>query len=284
MAAVPAQAAPGEQECPAVAVLAARGSGQSDFLDSTSYSPGSRWVSNGYEEENLRAFFHYVESRHPGLFHNVPVVALDDAAYPASKPIPELVPRGEEASAAQVAQRMGEILSSTPPHVIAGDAAFGFYNGMTTGIQKAVPFLDTWEEETGCAPGYLLVGYSQGAVVLTAQERKLQERGQLVGSLYLGNPLAQVGDSTVVGAPTGGNGMLSGVPVLSSEWRAASISNRLNYCASGDFACDLSWQSVTTSLSSAGGIHSDYFLEANRHDAEVADTFAEWVTGYNPNP
>lgn len=273
-----AQAA--EQTCPAVAVIAARGSDQNEQLDPTTYSPGSRWVSNGYEERTIRAFLQYAESRHPSLLQDVPVVALDAETYPAELPLPALAREGEEIAAPEMARRVLDLLRERPAHVIAHEAANGFLDSYRAGVANALGYIDDWETATGCAPGYILVGYSQGAAVLTAQEAALAERGQLVGSVYLGNPLLREGDVSVIGAPARGGGLMSSI-----EGNAASDSDRLNYCNVDDFACDLTSSAASDALAGGGGVHTRYFRDdPTDHDEQVADTFAGWVTGYTSRP
>lgn len=257
----PAQAQEFTGTCPDVVVLAARGSEQNEHLEPTRYHADSPWTSNGFEAENIRAFLHFAEARNPGTMQNVQVLGLDDTVYPARLPLPALAGEDEDLDALQMSSRVGTLLSSTPPHVIVGDALGGLVGGLHSGITGTMGFVDAWEESTGCTPGYLLVGYSQGAVVLVTQERALHERGQLVGALYFGSP--------------------GGVP-------GASISNRHRHCLDGDFACHLTSSNLGDALGSGGGVHNRYFLDvdetATEEDAHVADTFAGWVTGYTAEP
>lgn len=269
LAPAPASAAVQQQECPSLVVLAARGSEQNEVLRPTSYSPESPWVSNGYEEKNIRAFLHFAEARHraetgESLLADVHVLALDDTVYPASLPLPALAEPGEELDALQTAGRLGEVLRETPAHVIAHEAATGFAGSLHSGINGTMGYVDAWEAETGCRPGYVLVGYSQGAVVLLAQEAELTRRGQLVGSLYFGNPLHAVMQ---------GRG---------------SESNGVSHCAPGDYVCDLTSSAAQSALANGGGVHNGYFLDVDQgpagSDAHVADRFREWVSGYTSRP
>ena len=76
--------------CPAVAVIAARGSGQPN-IGRTSYAQ-SPWVSNGWEGEHIRAFLRTSENRyratHGGksLMNSVEVLGLGPEYYPAFAP------------------------------------------------------------------------------------------------------------------------------------------------------------------------------------------------------
>lgn len=256
-----------DQLCPEIVVLAARGSEQNDDLEPTSYSPDSPWVSNGYEAENIRAFLHYAEARHreqtgTSLLAEVQVLGLDDSVYPARLSVPALAERGENLDMGQTGSRVWELLRQTPAHVIAQDALGGLIRGLTSGIAGTRGYVDAWEAHTGCSPGYILIGFSQGAVVLIPQEPWLQERGQLVASLYLGNPLH---------------------PVVEA---GPSRSDSLSYCIDGDFACNLTSSTGRAALANGGGVHDEYFGAVDGReragDGEVADQFAEWITGYTP--
>lgn len=284
---VPAQAGPAASDrCPEVVVVAARGSEQNDGPEPARYSEQAPWTSNGYEATHLSAFLHYAEARHleragTSLMADVHVLGLDDSVYPASLPLPALAEEDEELTPVQTAQRLGEVLAESPAHVIADNAARGFVEGVRSGIDGTPDYLAAWEGVTGCTPGYLLLGYSQGAIVLTAQEQALAEQGRLVGSLYFGNPLLRPGASPVVGSPERGAGLLA--PVPQGMLPAASTSTpRLDYCLRGDFACDTTVDALSTSLASRAGAHAEYFVTDQRtaDDAYVADTFADWIKGY----
>lgn len=263
----PASAAAQEtpRECPEILVVAARGSEQNEDLQPTSYSPASPWVSNGYEAGNIRSFLRFAEERHlaetgESLLADVHVLALDDSVYPASLPLPALAGPGEELDAAQTSSRLDGILRETPAHVIARDAVDGFLGSLHSGINGATGYIDAWEAETGCRPGYILVGYSQGAVVLLPQEQELARRGRLVGSLYFGNPL---------------HALAAG---------RASESNTIHYCVDGDYVCDLTSSAAQAAMGTGGGVHTRYFMHDDEQPAEadghVADRFREWITGY----
>lgn len=289
----PAPAQAGTQECPAVVVVAARGSDQNEFLEPTRYSDEAPWVSNGYEERNIRAFLQYSEQRYreqtgTSLMKDVHVLALDGSVYPAEFPTPHLTEDDEEVDNREFARRALDVVRERPPHLLAYDAVSGFVESLRTGVRGTMGYIDAWEESTGCTPGYILIGYSQGALVLAPQEQEFAERGRLIGSLYLGNPLLAPGDATVVGQPNRGGGLLSSLPDSVAP-RPADGAQHLNYCVADDFVCDITSSAATGSLTTKGGAHANYFLEiegngASEYDVQVADTFAGWVTGYTPNP
>lgn len=273
--------------CPAVAVVAARGSEESVAPGPTSYSTESRWVSNGYEGYQIHSFLRYAEERHLAqhgepLLGEVPVLALAPAVYPAALPLPVIAEEGEELAALEVAVRVNALLNRVSALEIAQEALRDLAGSLYSGITGTAAHLAEWEEATGCAPDYILVGYSQGAVVLTAQEQSLAEQGRLVGALYLGNPWVVPDEPTLVGGADPGGGMLQRVP---RQWqRPAEGVPRLNYCLPGDLACDASLASGLSAAEDAAqtgglGAHTDYFTgEAPReHDDQVADMFAAWI-------
>lgn len=286
------EAQAGAQECPAVAVVAARGSDQNEFLEPTRYSAEAPWISNGYEERTIRAFLQYSEERHrantgTSLMKDVYVLGLDASVYPAELPVPHLTEDGEDVENREFARRAVDTVRERPAHLLAYDATVGFAESLHAGIRGTMGYIDAWEERTGCAPGYILIGYSQGALVLAPQEEALAERGQLIGSLYMGNPLLTPGDATVVGQPTRGGGLLSSLPQAVQPTQADV--QRLNYCAADDFVCDVTSSAIGGSLTTKGGVHANYFLEieengASEYDAQVSDTFAGWITGYTSRP
>lgn len=276
-------------DCPAVTVLAARGSEQNEQLDPTRYSEQSPWTSNGYEERNLRGFLRYAEERHlaqtgQSLLAEVRVLALDDTIYPATLPLPQLAEEGEELDVIQTVQRAGRLLAEKPANVILDEAVTGFLGSMSSAVDGAGDFLAADEAATGCRTDYILLGYSQGALVLSSLEQQLAEQGRLAGVLYLGNPALTAGDITTVGDPTNGAGLMQ----LSSDllWPLAEGTERVNYCLRDDVVCDTTLASIPASLGDGGGRHLTYFQEEERTaaDAVVADRFAAWVGDYTSQP
>lgn len=275
--------------CPAVTVLAARGSEQNEQLEPTRYSDQSPWLSNGYEERNLRGFLHYAEERHlaqtgQSLLADVRVLALDDTIYPATLPLPQLAEEGEELDVLQTVQRAGQLLAEKPVNVILDEAFTGFFGSLVSAVDGAGSFIAADEEATGCQTDYILLGYSQGALVLSSLERQLAEEGRLAGVLYLGNPALTAGDVTTVGDPVTGAGLLQ----LSSDglWPLAEGTERVNYCLRDDVVCDTTLDSIPSSLGDGGGRHLTYFQEEEHTaaDAVVADRFADWVGDYTSQP
>lgn len=269
-------------QCPEVTVLAARGSEQNGELIPTRYSDSAPWVSNGFEAQTLSDFLHLAEQRHlagtgESLMAQVDVLALDDTVYPAALPLPALAEEGEELALTETARRVRELLDQTPAHEIAGQAAQAMVASVDSGIRGTGEVITEYEATTGCQPDYILLGYSQGAVVLTAQEQELHESGRLLGAIYLGNPLLPAGDPSTVGQ--GRSGGLLGA-AAERVLPTAPIHNRLNYCLAGDFVCAPTVEAAADALGDGGGAHATYFLggDFSADDLAVVDTFASWIT------
>lgn len=253
-----------EDTCPAVAVVAARGSDQNSPEDTaaTRYTPTSRWVSSGYEGPNIRAFLNAAEDRHPGLMDDVAVLGLDAEVYPAVLDLPALAEEGEDVEPLELIRRIVALLSTTPLHQLATDTWEGVRDSMERGITRTPGYLAQWERDTGCRPDYILVGYSQGALVLTPQEQWLADEGRLAGVLYFGNP-AQPG------------GFLS--PVAHRFGTPAAGVGRVDYCLADDYSCNTNVDNALAALRDGGGAHNTYFLQPRDSDAGVIDVFASWM-------
>lgn len=269
--------------CPAVVVIAGRGSGQNTRLVPTRYSETAPWVSNGREAETWRAFFHAAEAQYqldnPGesLMEDVHVLGLPEELYPAThiRPPVDLSDAGSSA---------GAVLSSTI------DGYFASIDQGTEGVREAITRL---EADTECTPQYILAGYSQGAVALLPNERELETAGKLAGAIYLGNPLLTPNHPDLIGTGATGGGILHRDRPNVEEF--AATPNRLDYCIAGDLICDLHLESLSAGSSRTpgssvglvqvlgdllGGPHLAYFDgPASLPEDEVAVTraFASWV-------
>ena len=263
--------------CPAVAVIAARGSGQPNS-GRTSYAQ-SPWVSNGWEGDHIRAFLRTSESRyratHNGksLMNSVEVLGLGPEYYPAFAPeyrgtVPAL-PR----TLAQTLNLVG--IYALPLLNMGVQAARDFLGSLGTGRAGVIRQIDNYQRATGCRPQYVVVGFSQGAMVMQDAEREIARRGQLAGAVYLGNPMTAPGDPATVGVAGGGAGGLVGWAPLNSK-TAAATRNRANYCLPLDGVCDASLATLRASEAS-GGSHGRYFLFPSQWDNVVADRFGKWV-------
>lgn len=267
-----------QDRCPAVAVVAARGSGQNFQVVPTRYAAGAP-VSNGWEGETIRALLRTAEGRyaatHGGtsLMKDVDVIGLDPSYYPATYPAipnPDIaVPDGLLPQARLVAAL------AIPAANVALGAANQFTESVSVGRDGVMRGIDDYQNRTGCAPQYVLMGYSQGAMVVAEHERELARRGQLAGVIYLGNPMTRAGDWSTVGVPGGGaGGMIGWSPINSVS--VAATNNRVNYCLPQDGVCDTSAQTLRES-SGNGGNHGRYFLAPSPWDDQVVDSFGSWV-------
>lgn len=293
----PAAGASESSSCPAVVVVAARGSDenakQNEHVGPQIYAEGGR-QSNGFEGPTLSRLLHFAEQRHveqagQSLMRDVYVLGLDEKAYPAKMELPPLAQEGEQLSPMEIPARLLSILRQRPLGELVFSVTFGALDSLRAGQENAPGVVDAYERESGCTPRYIIVGYSQGAVIGTALERHLAATGRLIGVMYLGNPLLApgAGGGRVIGAPSHGRGMVGGIPVPGIP-RPVELDSgrRVNYCLRSDFVCDFDLPAAQDALSNKARRHASYFRgatagAATADDAAVADTFATWVTGAN---
>ncbi|APT92081.1 hypothetical protein CPHO_03320 [Corynebacterium phocae] len=275
--AVPAAQA---QTCPAVVVVAARGSGQNGHIYPTRYSGQEPFASNGWEGETIRAMLHTVESRyratHGGqsVMRDVYVLGLSPQDYPATYPeytVPNVA----------VPQSLPEVISIaqqwTIPVINTGiRVAQEFFASVGTGRSGVMRAIDGYERASGCRPQYILTGFSQGAMILAEHERDLAARGQLAGVVYMGSPNTAAGDPFTVGNTTGWGGILGWWPFNNTVASRATV-NRVNYCLPLDGVCDISRENLEAARAAGGGNHGRYFLWGSQWDAHVADQVGRWV-------
>ncbi|WP_342318251.1 hypothetical protein [Corynebacterium mayonis] len=268
-----------QHRCPAVAVMAARGSGQNNAIYRTTYSGQAAWTSNGWEGETIRAFLRHAESRyratHGGnsLMKDVEVIGMEPRYYPAVYPDYDTP---AVAVPVTIAQALGLAVQYAVPVLNtarrAGNEFMDSFNLGRTGVMQQI---NDYEQTTGCRPGYILVGYSQGAMILLEHERELARRGQLAGVVYFGNPNSAPRDPHTVGVPGGGAGGILGLLPFNTR-TAAATPNRVNYCLPLDGVCDLSLATLQGSQGN-GGNHGRYFLSPWQWDNHVSDSFGRFV-------
>lgn len=182
------------EKCPDVTLVVARGSEQNDQVVPQLYSDQAIRMSNGYEGMNFRNMLHHTEQRYQeqtgkSLFANVDVLPVNGNTYPASMDVPTISDPGEELSFIETIKRVFGVLMKTPLHVLISDAVTGFLGGLKKARVSTPEYLANYEHQIGCTPQYILMGYSQGALVLAHSEKYLADRGQLKGVFYMGNPL-----------------------------------------------------------------------------------------------
>lgn len=275
----PIPEADAQTRCPAVAVIAARGSGQNTQIYRTKYSWAAPWTSNGWEGETIRAFLQHAERRyaatHGGnsLMKDVEVIGLEPRYYPATFPeydVPSV------AVPSTILQALALALQyANPVWMMARRVATEFVDSVQIGRTGVMQMVNDYERRSGCRPKYILSGYSQGAMILLEHERELARRGQLAGVVYFGNPNTAAGDWSTVGVPAGGaGGMLGFLPFNTKT--AGATPNRVNYCLPQDSVCDLSIQTLQASQPT-GGNHARYFRWPSRWDNQVSDAFGRFV-------
>lgn len=267
----PVQAAETVGKCPAVVLLVARGNDARATFEPRRYGGELGWESNGRESARIGNYLELVEQRyrdtHRGasLFTDVQVHGLAEKYYPADIPLPE---EGKDGELVQLLSSADEVAQGVVAGVERATAAG------SEGPRRAI--LD-YEAHTGCAPQYILFGYSLGAAVLPDQEKWLADRGQLAGAVYIGSPFLDAANSRLIGVPVGTTGILADLPpqLLPS----AHTRNRIEYCQRDDLVCDPSPQAISRSLQEGeGGPHASYFRELGDADQiALADALGNWV-------
>lgn len=271
-------------QCPANVVVVARGSQQNDQIVRTHYNPESPFISNGYEERNIRGMLLQLEKRHPGVLKNTMVMGLLPQYYEAAFPLPQVAQDGEEMTAEEATQRIAQVLKYTPAHVVATTAIAGFQESYRKGLAGTVQAINDFEADTGCHPKYVLVGYSQGTMVLGDAEHMLAERGQLAGVIRLGDPYQRPGAANTFGNPRVGKGLLVYAPDIWPTTPPVEGVPRINYCLRDDIICDTSPTAAQVSAHTVGGTHVHYFLDkfpAGEDDGRVLDRLASWLEAGN---
>lgn len=217
---------------------------------------------------------HQAEKRHleqtgKSLLASVDVLALNEHIYPAQMDIPAIANPGEELGLVETLKRVAAVLIETPLHMLVRNAVTGFLEGLERGRVSTPDYLTAYEQQIGCAPSYILMGCSQGALVLSHKEAALEKKGQLKGVFYMGNPL--MGSDSVnrytttrVGHRGDEVGLLGWLPV---SWQPQSAkTNHVELCSEGDFACDTTMKSLTTSFSSRADQHAENFIDMHAYD------------------
>lgn len=213
-------------------------------------------ASNGYEGPNIRGLLLEAEKQNQqeagtSLLTNVPVIGLDAEHYPAAFPLPPLAEEGEDLSPTETLQRLAVLLSRQSPLEIVNHSITEFLNSARVGIPGTMQQIAEYEADSGCAPKYVLIGYSQGSFVLGANEQELARRGQLGGVISIGNPAQILPGHSFFGAYT---------------------PNRTSYCLKGDIAC-APWEvDPAHAVDAMTQVHETYFLTPHPGDADALRT------------
>ncbi len=265
--------------CPAVVVVAARGSGQSANPAPAWYSNQGGFASNGWEGDTVRAMLQRAEGRyaatHGGnsMMKDVYVMGLSPNDYPATFPdyfVPNVAqPTTFDDVVSIVAAWAQPVLS------MGLNAATQFNYSVQTGRRGVMNAIDGYERASGCRPQYILTGFSQGGMILTEHERELAHRGQLAGALYVGSPMVAAGDPATVGSASPMGGMLGWAPLINTR-HAAATPNRINYCLPTDTVCDISPDNLREAAT-RGTDHGMYFARGFAWDDQVFDALGRWV-------
>ncbi|MBN9644183.1 cutinase family protein [Corynebacterium mendelii] len=204
-------------ECPATVIIAARGSGEPQAA--TMAFPVGGATTNGWEGGMIQRTLEHFD------LTDTTVIGLDADDYEAAT---VWLGSGSEVYESSV-------------------------NGARNAIGRALDF----ERRTGCRPSYIVMGYSQGAAVMHMAEIPLSWSGRLVGAIYMGDPFLTPGDPALIGAPSGGRGMVyyGGNGLTSTQLRAAPIV--ADYCLPRDPVCD--WPGNVDAANDNYGNHIIYF-------------------------
>lgn len=255
-------------ECPATVIVAARGNEADHAASPVRYSKESDAVSNGWEGPNIQAFLQYAEQRHldrhgESLLRDTHVLGLGAEYHPADIHIPEIT---DGDGLMEILPRAGELVTSMVE---------GVRRTLDVGIPGARLAIEDYEAATGCAPRYILIGYSLGATMLSLQEEWLAEKGQLGGAFYFGTAHLAPGDPGAIGATVTG-GIFGQLP--SNSLDTTRTANRMIYCLPDDFACDVTPTAFQRALDEGSqSPHARYFLDPDTHNTEVTDRFISWL-------
>ncbi|AKK03772.1 hypothetical protein [Corynebacterium epidermidicanis] len=270
-AVVSAPVAGAQERCPAVVILAARGSGQNGGYEwqQTQYG-ASPWVSNGREGSTIRSFLHHVEAVHQrdtgtSLMGNVQVIGIDERAYPAR------FPEGDFPQPNNVSEALSEFKNLVIPR------AQSFVESISIGRVGSEATVRTYEATTGCRPQYLLVGFSQGATVITKLETTLAREGKLAGAVYMGSPYTRADDPHRFGSGLSGDGVLA--KSVGNASRVRSNDKRLEYCVQGDVWCDFNARKVINKSVDNPWGHNQYFVGSTPFPGD-RDEVARRVAGF----
>ena len=109
---------------------------------------------------------------------------------------------------------------------------------ITRGVASTIAHHDEYVREHGCQPKTVLLGYSQGAIVMQRAERAIAERGNLAGVIYFGNPLRSANDPAVIGAVGNRVGLQTYLEPSENSLKYRAAHDVVDFCIPLDPVCD----------------------------------------------
>ncbi|GAA4797885.1 cutinase family protein [Corynebacterium canis] len=263
---IPVAHADEAQECPEVEIVVARGTTEGDIGPQRYGST----VSNGFEGEVLARLFRFLEQRHgEALFDDVAITGIADTAYRAEPVLPDEVVEPDDMD--ERVENAWDLIVRYGPIPMIIEPAIEFVRSVFDGVNTIPTAMENQDQETGCSSQTILVGYSQGAMVLQSYEKQLADQGRLVGALMIGDPQLKMGQANA-GQPQHSGGLFGGSALAPQQ-----VAPRYEYCKRNDFVCDTSAEVIP-----GIDVHLSYFDPETVRDADekaTADMLAQWVEG-----
>lgn len=224
--------------CPGTVIVASRGTDQN----------GPEDLQDGFAGPNINAMLAQLQQRHGA---SAPVIALPPELYPAEIETPDILGGEEDLGPSEMLARVRTTLAETPLSQMWGTALESFTESAKQGVVNTQRAIEFFERTTGCKPKYLLVGYSQGALVNAPIELWLIERGQLAGVANLGDPLHSL------------SGQLhqASQRIPEAARLRLGVAPRASLCVQGDFACWPTPDTPAQLTDGNAGVHGKYFLD-----------------------
>lgn len=260
-------ASPAAEHCPGVEFIGARGSGQP-------YDSGGRFHGLGPEVNKMIGVVQG-KLRAKGISFGT-----DALAYPADS-VNDLKPSGFELA-----------LLSNPMTLDAGLAYYYVHNvrkylsSIATGVSDAIFDADTWHSV--CGPTvFVLVGYSQGAMVMHQAEVQLKAKHPAVfkniaGTLLLGdgNRVPNTKAKEFGSSAANAEGVQTYLTPMGSHPDVPLPKTTANICNNGDIVCNFNLSRVLH-FSASAKVHTSYShcTSTGCSYQKVLTTAATWVGG-----
>lgn len=265
MAATRAGAARPSESCPGVVFIGARGSGQP-------YDSGGRFHGLGPEVNKMISVIQAQLRRH-GITYNT-----DALAYPADS-VNDLKPSAFEI-----------MLIANPMTIAEGlllyyeDNVKKYLHSISTGVSDAVFDMNDWHAV--CTPtDFVLVGYSQGAMVMHQTENTLRAKhdrafSNIIGTILLadGNRVVNTKAKEFGTSKADGQGIQTYLTKMSSHPDVPLPRTTANICNAGDLVCNFN-ASAVLHFSAAAHVHTSYShcTKTSCTYQKVLTTAATWV-------